>query len=380
MRTRHGIVLERVTVAGAPVAWSPSGLDLRRGARLDRRLRAGQRPGFVKDADSFARAFDGVDYVFNWFYADDRDISYFASGLLPRARAGVAPTCRGSATGSSTGRASCPSSARSSDQPAPGLPHQLEQQAGAGVLGGRQPVGLRPGLPLAAARPPHHPAAGDGGEVSRVELVEAMQDAAHTDLRAEVLLPLLLDVVGDDPRQRERIARCGPWDAERVDRDRTGRLRRRPGRPSRSSTSGGRASTAPSVAKEVLRGSLGDLTDELPQKLDDHPRLGLGSAWNGVAWYGYVSKDLRQVLGRPVTAPYSRTYCGGGGLEQCRTDLRASLSAAVARVLDEQGVDSVGDLTYDQSEDFIRSVTGGLVGVRPIDWQNRRPSSRWCRS
>ncbi len=28
-------------------------------------------------------------------------------------------------------------------------------------------------------------------------------------------------------------------------------------------------------------------------------------------------------------------------------------------------------LTYDKSEDFIRATTGGLVGVRPIDWQNR---------
>ena len=28
-------------------------------------------------------------------------------------------------------------------------------------------------------------------------------------------------------------------------------------------------------------------------------------------------------------------------------------------------------LTYDKTQDYIRSVTAGVVGVRPIDWQNR---------
>ena len=28
-------------------------------------------------------------------------------------------------------------------------------------------------------------------------------------------------------------------------------------------------------------------------------------------------------------------------------------------------------LTYDKTRDSIASVSGGVVGVRPIDWQNR---------
>jgi hypothetical protein len=31
----------------------------------------------------------------------------------------------------------------------------------------------------------------------------------------------------------------------------------------------------------------------------------------------------------------------------------------------------VDQLTYDKHQDDIRSVSAGLVGVRPIDWQNR---------
>ena len=36
-----------------------------------------------------------------------------------------------------------------------------------------------------------------------------------------------------------------------------------------------------------------------------------------------------------------------------------------------QGKSSVGQLTYDKAKDYIRSNTAGVVGVRPIDWQNR---------
>ena len=47
------------------------------------------------------------------------------------------------------------------------------------------------------------------------------------------------------------------------------------------------------------------------------------------------------------------------------------LRAALARVLARQGVPSVRALSYDKSQDSIRSRTPGVVGVRPIDWQNR---------
>jgi hypothetical protein len=31
----------------------------------------------------------------------------------------------------------------------------------------------------------------------------------------------------------------------------------------------------------------------------------------------------------------------------------------------------VEELTYDKTQDDIRHSTAGVVGVRPIDWQNR---------
>jgi hypothetical protein len=52
-----------------------------------------------------------------------------------------------------------------------------------------------------------------------------------------------------------------------------------------------------------------------------------GSAYQG-SWYGYVSKDLRTVLGQRVKGRYSREYCGRGSLARCRGALRRSLAAA----------------------------------------------------
>ena len=369
-RTRHGIVLERATAGGAPVALVTQRSTY--GGELDSAIGFARinDPDFTRDAASFQRAFSAVDYTFNWFYADDRDISYFASALLPERAPGVSVDLPrwGDAEFDWRGFLPFERHPRQTNPPggvitswnnkqAPGF-SAADDQWGYGPVYRSQLLDRRIGALLA-----------DGQRVSRVELVDAMQAAATADLRGEALLPLLLDVVGEDPAQGAAIAALRAWDASRVDRDRVGGYDHQAAIAIFDEWWEGTDGSA--AAKDVLRGTLGELTDVLPRKLDDHPRLGRGSAWNGVAWYGYVSKDLRQVLGRPVTAPYSRTYCGGGSLEQCRGDLRASLSAAVGRVLAGQGVDSVDQLRYDKSEDAIRSVTAGLVGVRPIDWQNR---------
>jgi acyl-homoserine lactone acylase PvdQ len=89
LRTAHGIVQVRTTVHGEPVA-----VVLERstyGRELDSVVgfeRLGN-PDHTRDAVSFATAVSAIDYTFNWFYADDRDIAYFSSGLLPHRAAGV---------------------------------------------------------------------------------------------------------------------------------------------------------------------------------------------------------------------------------------------------------------------------------------------------
>jgi hypothetical protein len=194
--------------------------------------------------------------------------------------------------------------------------------------------------------------------------VGAVQDAATVDTRAERVLPALLNALGDvdagtDPLLTEAVTLLRSWSAHREDRHRHGTY-----------TDAAAIALfdhwwASGVARDVLRGTLGSLVDELPKVLDDHPSRGIGSAFNGVAWYGYVVEDLSK---RTI---WHRRYCGGGNPMVCSTQLRASLIGAARRILAEQGVTTLAALTYDKSTDAIRPVTAGVVATRPIDWQNR---------
>jgi len=367
LRTRHGIVNFRTTAAGRPVAIvtqrSTYGHELDSGVGFMRI----NDPAYVRDAATFARAFSAVDYTFNWFYVDDRDIAYFGSGLLPHRAAGVDPALPRWGTGAYDWRgwlsfAQHPQAvnppqgyfANWNNKPAPGF-NAADDVWGYGPVYRSQNLSRR----IAAAT-------SGGRRVDRRQMVGMMLSAATVDTRGVELAPWALRVVGDDPAARAELRLLRSWiagGAHRLDRDRNGRY-------SHEAAIALFDEWYPRLAKATLRGRLGALTDQLPQGLDDHPRHGIGSAWNGVAWYGYVSKDLRSLLGQPVRSPYSRRYCGAGSLAACRRALRASLAEAVAVLRSRYGADPTG-WRYDKHQDDIRPVTVGIVGVPPIDWQNR---------
>jgi acyl-homoserine lactone acylase PvdQ len=372
LRTRHGIVQQRTTVGGKPVALVAQRSTY--GHEVDSVLGFGEfnDPGFVHNAKTFQKAASDIDYTFNWFYADSRDISYYSSGLLPQRSRLVEPDLphwagkkydwKGWLSFKRHARETNPKRGYLvswNNKPAPDFSAAddtwsygpvyrslaLEKRLAAKIKG-KKKIDL-PGM------------------------VGVMAGGATADSRAAYTLPWLLEVIGKDPKLKAATSLLKRWlehGAPRVDRDRDGAYEDQAAIALFDSWWEDGSS---SVAYDVMRGRLGPLVRQLPQGLDDHPRLGGGSSFNGIAWYGYLSKDLRSVLGKHVLGPYSTGYCGGGSLKACRAALRASPAAAVARVLKQQGKSSVDKLTYDKSEDYIRSSAAGVVGVRPIDWQNR---------
>jgi hypothetical protein len=99
------------------------------------------------------------------------------------------------------------------------------------------------------------------------------------------------------------------------------------------------------------------------------------SFWAG--WHGYLDKDLRALLGRPVASPLSRAYCGGGSLDACRAVLTDMLAAAADDVRAQYGTSLDGvraHATGCEDEpvcDQISYVTAGAVDTPPIPWQDR---------
>jgi hypothetical protein len=89
-------------------------------------------------------------------------------------------------------------------------------------------------------------------------------------------------------------------------------------------------------------------------------------------WWGYVSKDLRAVLGQPVSSPLPVTYCGGGDLAACRSALLSALSQAAAQpasqVYPADPVCSAGDQWC--ADAIEQSPLGGITDPL-IAWQNR---------
>ncbi|MEV7395684.1 penicillin acylase family protein [Aeromicrobium sp. NPDC092404] len=369
-RTNHGIVQTRTTVKGVPVAVVIERSTYGREAASILGFSRFNNPDYVKDATTFKQAANGIDYTFNWFYADDRDIAFFSSGRLPVRAAGT-------------------------DTDLPRWSDKAYDPTG-WLSAAKHPQQVNPASGYLASwnnKPARDFAAADdkwsdgsvhrslalsrrttkaiaAGKIGRAQLAGLVEDAATEDVRAKELLPELLKVLGDDPQTAEARKLLSAWHASgahRVDYDRTGSYEHQAAIRIFDTwwEDGDKA-----LAYDFMKPSIGtDLARALPQPLDDHPRGGSGSAWLGSPWYGYIDKELRGLTGSTVQTPYPYRLCGT--LTTCRTTLRASLRDAVQRALTAQGATSPGKLTYDKSIDYIRPTTGGVVSVRPIDWQNR---------
>jgi acyl-homoserine lactone acylase PvdQ len=373
LRSHHGIVQTRTTVKGVPVAIVTQRSTYQHEVDSIAGFARLNDPGYTRDAQSFKAAAAGIDYTFNWFYTDDRDIAYFSSGRLPlRARGTDFDLPRwGDAAYDWTGwlpDAAHPQQVNPSrgyfvswnNKPAPGF------SAADGVWGYGtvyRSLALEDRIKAATA---------NGATVDIGRLTGLVADAATVDSRAAYTLPFLLRAIGNDPATARARALLQAWlddGAHRVDRDRDGHYAHE--QAIRLFDEWWESGSG-AVARDVIAGRLGEtLTGELPQPIDDHPRQGRGSSWNEIAWYGYVNKDLRQLAGEQFASPHRYVYCGGGDAAACQATLRTSLADAVRRALAAEGVTSVDDLTYDKHQDDIRSSTAGVVGVRDIDWQNR---------
>ena len=91
LRTVHGPVTKTAHPRGKPVAISlarstymhelDSALAFKRLSRNE-----------VTDARSFQRTMSTINFLFNWFYSDERDIAYLQSGWFPLRARGTDPS------------------------------------------------------------------------------------------------------------------------------------------------------------------------------------------------------------------------------------------------------------------------------------------------
>ncbi|HEX6702569.1 MAG TPA: penicillin acylase family protein, partial [Gaiellaceae bacterium] len=365
--TVHGPVIGYATQGGQRVAISQARTT--RGRELLAALPFQDlNDGRVRSAKTFIQAMAGQEFVFNWFYADDRDIAMFSSGRLPLRVGSADPDLPLPGTGSNEWRGFL----------APGRHVQAIDPASGAIVNWNN----KPGADFAAAD--------DNwtyGSIQRVDLLDAgiaarrthtlasvvaaMNRAATQDLRVVRVLPAISAVLdgsqAPSPRAQHMLQLLEAWRASgssRLDRDLDGKI----------DDPGAAIMDAawPRIADAVMRPVLGPLVDRLAafQPRDDPPNAG-GSSYIG-GWYGYVDKDLRSVLadakGQPAPRGAFRTrFCGAGDLAACRASLWAAIDAAGDELAAAQGPDPAA-WRADATAERIR-----FAGFMPntMRWSNR---------
>ena len=361
--TTHGPVIGYATVAGKRVA-----ISVQRSTRgrelLSTRAFYDLNTGRVTSASDFLSTMSSVEFSFNWFYADDRDIAMFSSGRLPLRAAGTDSALPTVGTGeydwrgflrfgAHAQRINPPSGAILNWNNKPAADVDVSDSNFAYGSVHRNDL-LRAAV---AGRKKHNLAT----------LTGAMNKAATQDLRVARVWPTIRAVLqtGQAPSARAEAA-AGLLDSwresgsSRLDRDLDGRI----DDPGAAVMDAAWPKLADAVMSPVLGPVLGRLAALHRRSNDAGPG---GSAYLS-GWYGYVDKDLRTLLGREVRGPYSRRYCGAGVLASCREALWAALDAAAADLERAQGPAPLS-WRADATAERIRFTSGVLPDT--MRWTNR---------
>ena len=388
-RTVHGLVYARGRADGKYVAFTSARTTYFHEADSALGFMELNEPGFTTGPKQFQQAASNINFGFNWAYVDANHIAYYESGWFPQRAPGTSPDFPILGTGRYDWRGFDPSLHTETDIPfaahpqaidptlmvswnnkqAPGW-HAADDNYGYGSVFRNQLIAEHIKQDLAH------------GKVNIAQLVQAMDLAATEDLRIVSLWPTLRAVLGHpaNPTLRADIAELSAWYAHgghRWDLAKTGNY-------------------SDNAAIELMDAWWPKLLGaEFHPVLGAAPftalrgMMGYGSAYTGGApnapdyergWWGYVSKDLRDLLharlgGRAHPKPagaYSRLYCGRGSLTACRKALWSSLLAAGS--VTPASMYGFGDCTKTPTPECFdmnaSTIVSGL-GMAPFVFQNR---------
>lgn len=399
-RTKYELVSWRGLVGGVPTAFTELRSTYRHEADSAIGFQMFNDPASMRDATAFQTAAANVGYAFNWFYVNSTQAAYFNSGANPVRPAGADPNLPMRADAAHEWIGWNPADNTATYTPASAHPQSVNQDfyvswnnkqaVDFSAADGNFSFGpvqraqlLDKGVRAATA---------GGQKLDRGAVVRVVEAAAHTDLRATENLSRLLQVLNSepvtDPAQAARVAGLQAWLAAGGRRVET-----TPGSHVYQHANAIQTFDAwwPFLVSGLFKPGLGDsLYASLvaAMQINESPSGGQqdaagtpgsinetqghkGSSFQ-YGWWGYVSKDIRSVLGQPVANPLAQTYCGGGNLSACRSMLLSTLSQAATTPANQiylgDSVCAAGDQWC--ADSIIQSPLGG-ISHDPIGWQNR---------
>jgi acyl-homoserine lactone acylase PvdQ len=384
-RTALGLVMARGRVRGKPVAYTRLRSTYMHEVDSARGFVDFNDPAKMRTPGGFQRAAGKIGYAFNWLYVNRARTAYYNSGAMPVRGPGTStnfPIWGGKRAFEWQGW----DPARRTSKLLPFAKHaNTVDQRYMTSWNNKQAHGYRTSDSKWSYSPVFRSQSLDAGiragirgsrKMTLVGLVNAMEDAGTVDLRGTRDLPLALRILGRQsgkPKVAAAIEKLRAWvraGAHRRDRNRNGVYEHSQAIRIMDAwfPHWVRAQFKPAIGNDVFGriASMNEIHNE-PNNHHDH----LGSAFDG-GWYGYINKDLRQVLGRPVRGRYSRTYCGDGDRKACRALLASTLEKALA--LPQSRVYSGDPECQDGDQwcwDAVRHRALGGISQPLIHWINR---------
>jgi acyl-homoserine lactone acylase PvdQ len=362
-QTVHGPVVGYATVGGTKVAISSKRSSRGRDA-LDLMLYRDLSTGAVKSPKTFFKAAAKSPQTFNSFYIDNKSIAVFTSGRLPVRPSTVDPGLLTNGNGdfewsrflgaNAHPHQSNPKTHRIvnwNNNLAKGFGTADDEWMRAGSVG-RVDL-LNKNLDRLAV----------GGKHTLATVTAAMNAAATQDIRAIDTLPLLVRVLdgttAPSPQAKQMLDLMVAWakngaGGSRLDLDLDGKI---------DDPGAAVMDVAwPKIADAFMAPVLGT---DLAEFATLESRHGL-SQYGG--WWQYFDKDIRALLGDPVTGKLRNKYCGAGVKATCQADLWAAIQAAYAAAAPSKGADP-STWRGDAAAERIK-FTPGLLPTT-IRWTNR---------
>jgi hypothetical protein len=344
-------------------------------------------PDYVKSPQTFQTAAQHINFTFNWFYADSQHTAYYNSGDNPVRASGVDAEFPVWGQSAYEWKNWDPTTNTADYTPASEHPNSIDQdyyiswnnkQADDYTTASWGDGSVHRGN-LLEDRVKKLVAAGG---VTRTALVKAMSDASLEDLRAEDVLPKLLQVINSstvtDTTAAAAVSKLSAWVTAGAKRTETSA-----GSKTYANADAIRILDAwwPALVQAEFQPGLGtDLytaftnnlyIDETPSAAHGPTGAHAGSSFQ-YGWWSYVDKDIRAVLGQTVKGGLDQEYCGGGSLSACRDILISTLKTAAgtsaSTVYPGDSLCSAGDQWC--ADSIVQRTLGGIKHYN-ISWQNR---------
>jgi len=392
-------------VGGQPVAYAKLRSTYFHEADSARAFAAMNEPSQVQSATDFQHVMSKINFTFNWFYVDDKDIAYFNSGDNPVRASGTDPEFPAWGTGQYDWQGWDPvlpekgtglDGGTNIADYTPAAQHpQVINQDYISSWNNKQAPGYRaaednysygPNHRVQSAQRANRGGISGGKKMSLADLISAMEDGGSVDLRGSQDLLLMLDVIESSgsltTAESDAVGKLRAWVASGA--------HRRDNAPQDGHYDNADAIALmdawwPKALEAAFKPTLGtDLFGKVQAEMgfDDPPgaprqRLHLGLA------------GLRQ-QGPPRPA---RPQCAGSVLPRLRRRRRPGVlpgPSCSARSTPHQPVQDPpgtalprgrrcftgGGGDSQMCHDAIHFKTVGAVSVKPIEWINRRPGSR----